>query len=105
MKFAAKRRKFYSRGSSAAPAGMPTWSEPLRGNQKTSLAGKHGHFAQGCSRILKYLISKKCGGEEFARENNSRPLLIVIFLLKINSDGFSAGTSRTLKTVEDAGLL
>lgn len=44
-------------------------------------------------------------GEEIARENNSRPLLIVDFLLKIGSDGFSARASRPLKSVEDAGLL
>ena len=44
-------------------------------------------------------------GEEFARENNSRPLLKVDYLLKIGLDGFSARASSPLKSVEDAGLL
>ena len=44
-------------------------------------------------------------GEEIAGENNSRPLLIAFFLLKIVSDGFSARCFTPLKTVEDAGLL
>lgn len=38
-------------------------------------------------------------GEEFARENNSRPLLIVDFLLKIFSCRFSAIPRRPLKTI------
>ena len=44
-------------------------------------------------------------GEEIARENNSRPLLIVDFLLKIGSGGFFARGCNPLKSVEDADLL
>ena len=33
------------------------------------------------------IFAAEKAGEEFARENNSRPLLIVDFLLKIGSEG------------------